>query len=66
MHINRFLGLKPLYIYGPNINHIDTAKFLAIFLMITDHFGYFFMPQTAVLQAFGRVSFPILVFLTCH
>jgi hypothetical protein len=47
----------------PFLTTYDLVKTLALVLMILDHIGYFFYPDTLWLRAVGRGSFPIWCFL---
>lgn len=51
------------YRYGKNPNMIDIFKSIAIFLMVIDHIGYFFIDGDGWLRAIGRASAPIWFFL---
>lgn len=58
-----FFGIKRIDRYGTVINSYDIAKFIAIFFMIVDHFGYYFYTDTYILRGLGRAAFPIFFFL---
>jgi hypothetical protein len=62
MRLADFLGIKGYGNYG-HLNTYDLAKFFAIFIMIIDHVGNFFLPETYYLRGIGRMAFPIFFFL---
>ena len=41
-------------------------KCIAMISMVTDHVGSLFFPNVSVLNAFGRLAFPIYCFLICN
>jgi hypothetical protein len=45
------------------INSYDLIKFFAVIIMITDHAGLYFFPDTEWFRAVGRIGFPIWFFL---
>lgn len=42
---------------------LDLIKGLSMFVMITDHIGYYFFPANLWFRAFGRIDFPVWFFL---
>ncbi len=42
---------------------LDLIKGLSMFVMITDHVGYYFYPADLWFRAFGRIDFPVWFFL---
>lgn len=42
---------------------LDLIKGLSMFVMITDHVGYYFFPADLWFRAFGRIDFPVWFFL---
>ena len=50
-------------VYGV-INTWDIMKFIAVFLMVIDHIGYYIFFDIEVVRALGRSSMVIFMFLT--
>lgn len=48
---------------GKDLTSYDLVKTLALILMVIDHIGYFFFPQTEILRVLGRACVPIWCFL---
>ena len=48
--------------YG-EFNNYDLFKIFAFVLMVIDHIGFFFFPESMLLRAVGRLSFPIYAML---
>lgn len=46
----------------PEPNQQDFLKSLAIFVMIIDHIGLYFLPKLSILRAIGRLAFAIFAF----
>lgn len=44
------------------LNRYDTIKLIAIILMLIDHIGALFFPQTILLRIIGRLCMPIFAF----
>ncbi|TAL28945.1 MAG: hypothetical protein EPN97_13895 [Alphaproteobacteria bacterium] len=42
---------------------LDLIKGLSMFVMMTDHVGYYFFPQDLWFRSFGRIDFPVWFFL---
>jgi hypothetical protein len=42
---------------------LDLIKGLSMFVMITDHVGYYFFPGNLWFRSFGRIDFPVWFFL---
>lgn len=42
---------------------LDLIKGLSMFVMMTDHVGYYFFPTDLWFRAFGRIDFPVWFFL---
>jgi hypothetical protein len=59
----KFVGVNTISLSQITINSYDIAKFLAIFVMIIDHLGFFFFPEYPVLRGVGRFAFPLFFFL---
>jgi hypothetical protein len=59
----KFIGFNTINLSQISINSYDIAKFLAIFLMVIDHLGYFFFTEYPLLRGVGRAAFPLFFFL---
>jgi hypothetical protein len=46
-----------------DLTRLDLIKGLSMFVMITDHVGYYFFPTNLWFRAFGRIDFPVWFFL---
>lgn len=42
---------------------LDLIKGLSMFVMMTDHIGYYFFPKDLWFRSFGRIDFPVWFFL---
>jgi hypothetical protein len=53
----KFIGINTIDLLQITINSYDIAKFLAIFVMIIDHLGFFFFPEYPVLRGGADLRF---------
>lgn len=49
--------------YGTQPNTYDLLKYIALAAMVIDHIGYYLLPEMLWLRVFGRVAFPLFLFL---
>lgn len=61
--MSHFFGLKDTFSYGKQPNYYDFLKFLAIFTMIIDHIGMYFMKDAEEFRVIGRIAYPLFLFL---
>src|SRR4051812_41239702 len=45
------------------LTRLDLIKGLSMFVMMTDHVGYYFFPADLWFRSFGRIDFPVWFFL---